>query len=68
MKRAEAIRQIAAILDQVESNGQIVQSLTIRRTTIQKGFLKTREGFAKRVDLTIVDTMEGEFSVIDPAR
>jgi len=64
MKRAEAIKQIAAILDQVENSGQSILSLSIRKTEMTTGFINGRESFAKRVELVVSQTIEGECVVI----
>ena len=64
MKRAEAIKQIAAILDQVENSGQSILSLSIRKTEVTTGFINGRESFAKRVELVVSQTIEGECVVI----
>lgn len=69
MKRAEAVKKIAAILDQLQESGVTVTSLSIRRTELVSGFIQGQESFAKRVELVVSQTIEGECTVItEPAR
>jgi hypothetical protein len=70
MKREEAAKQIAAILDKLEEGGQIVSTISISHTSWRGGLIKPpRESFAKRVEIVFSETFEGEFIVVtEPAR
>lgn len=70
IKREEAAKQIAAILDKLEEGGQTVSAISIRHTSRRIGLLKSpRESFSKRVEITFSETIEGEFIVVkEPAR
>jgi hypothetical protein len=70
MKREEAAKQIAAILDKLEEAGKIVSAISIHHTSQRIGLLNSpREPFAKRVEIAFSETIEGEFIVVtEPAR